>query len=647
MAAILLALATLTANNVTFKGLLEELSHPERLATFPNPEYQSLQASSYNRESTHRDKPGWFADSDGTGYIRTEQINGKTEWVMMEHAGPGCLTKFWTPFFYYDFNNRTGPNINIYLDGSKTPVFSESYIKLVTGQGSIGAPWAAYSARAGNLYLPIPFGKSAKVTMSEKPFYFIINYRAYPQNTKVESFTRDLLTKNKKDLETAALRLNPQPITDNNYKVETIQPGKSLEIELPKGSRRISELAFKLIDAENRPETLRSTVLSAEFDANSTIWCPIGDFFCSSDSVHPFETLTRFTRKPNQMVTKWSMPYKNTAKLRLTNYGSQPQMVSYRVKTEPNTWTARTMHFHCRWRPDDIIPGTPFIDWNFVDIKGKGVYVGDAWTVLNIRPNSWWGEGDEKVWVDGEKFPSWFGTGTEDYFSYAWSNPEKYERPFHAQPRADGPGCGGQIANVRWHVTDDIPFTKSIKFELERWHWQDVPATFSGTAFWYAEPTAWTAPRVKVKNLFLTEYQPAKPVAGAIEGEKLPVAKTGGTTEVQGFDDLSSGEQLWWRDAREGETLTLTVNVPKAGTYEVVGNLCHARDYGVHTLTLGGQPLGRRDFYSADLKWKKVSLGTVTLPAGAAALVVKCDGHNEKAEPRHMFGLDYLKLVAK
>jgi hypothetical protein len=32
----------------------------------------------------------------------------------------------------------------------------------------------------------------------------------------------------------------------------------------------------------------------------------------------------------------------------------------------------------------------------------------------------WWGEGDEKIWVDGEAFPSIFGTGTEDYYAYSW-----------------------------------------------------------------------------------------------------------------------------------------------------------------------------------------------------------------------------------
>jgi hypothetical protein len=39
--------------------------------------------------------------------------------------------------------------------------------------------------------------------------------------------------------------------------------------------------------------------------------------------------------------------------------------------------------------------------------------VGGAWDKKNI--DWWWGEGDEKFFVDGEQFPSTFGTGSEDY----------------------------------------------------------------------------------------------------------------------------------------------------------------------------------------------------------------------------------------
>jgi glycerophosphoryl diester phosphodiesterase len=174
---------------ITRETLLEEMADRDRLARLPVPPYQSLQASSYNRESVRRHQPGWFADSDGLGFLRTETVGGKTEWVIMEHEGPGCITRIWTPFFYYDFNERTGPNIRIYLDGARTPVIDESLIKLVTAQSFVNPPFAAFTARAGDLYLPIPFASGCRVTMTGKRFYHIINYRAYPSGTAVETFT--------------------------------------------------------------------------------------------------------------------------------------------------------------------------------------------------------------------------------------------------------------------------------------------------------------------------------------------------------------------------------------------------------------------------------------------------------------------------
>lgn len=167
------------AQTVTLSSLLTEMTSPDSVARWPQPGYASLQASSYNRASTNRNQPnrdtsGWFADSDGLGFIRTETIKGQPEWVILEHQGPGCLTKLWTPSFYYGSQDRKGPNVRIYLDGDAAPVLNESLIDLVTGKGSVKPPFGAPTARAGNVYLPIPFARSCKVTMAAKPFYYII-----------------------------------------------------------------------------------------------------------------------------------------------------------------------------------------------------------------------------------------------------------------------------------------------------------------------------------------------------------------------------------------------------------------------------------------------------------------------------------------
>ncbi|MFA7174788.1 MAG: DUF2961 domain-containing protein [Kiritimatiellia bacterium] len=61
------------------------------------------------------------------------------------------------------------------------------------------------------------------------------------------------------------------------------------------------------------------------------------------------------------------------------------------------------------------------------------------------------------MYVDGEAFPSHFGTGTEDYYGYAWSRLEYFEAPFHAQPSGAGNNKPGMSVNSRYRLLGDIP----------------------------------------------------------------------------------------------------------------------------------------------------------------------------------------------
>lgn len=487
---------------VTFESLLSEMADLSHLAEYPSANWRCLQASSYNRESVHRDKPGWFADGDGEGFIRTEEINGHTEWVMMEHVGPGAITKMWTPFFYRDFNERVGPNICIYLDGSKTPIVDESFIKLVTGKGSVGAPWAEYTARAGNCYLPIPFAKSAKVTMVQRPFYFIINYRAYPAGTQVKSLPKDWASA-KKGAWNKASKALAKPFSVPTMKRYSIKKGGSETVYSDTGQGAINDLSLNIEGALKHPERLRSTVLSISFDGEETVWCPIGDFFSSADAIHPYETWARKVSKSGTMQCRWPMPYRKSVEVKILNRGESEIAVNCQANVVKRRWTPNSMHFYARWRPDEIVPGTPFQDWNFVDIAGKGVYVGDCWTVLNIRPNSWWGEGDEKIYVDGAwetGFPTHFGTGTEDYYGWAggvYPVPEdNFSKLFLTNHIGglDGHTQGYNICS-RIRSLDAIPFSSRLRFDIEASLGTDMREPwdllgYTAATFWYALPGA-------------------------------------------------------------------------------------------------------------------------------------------------------------
>lgn len=490
--------------SVTFAALVEEMANPMALARLSQISYEARQASSYNRESTNRDKPGWFADSDGTGYIRQDE-NG--EYVLMEHDGPGCITKIWTPFFYYDFNERKGPNVRVYLNGSKNPVIDESLIDLVMGKGSITPPFAQTTARAGNSYLPIPFGKSCRITMKQKPFYNIIAYRAYPKSVRVETFTPEVVQNATALLKRVGGQLTANPsmnLTVGSRAPLAIPAGGSIKLPLPSGPRALKGIDFGFPMTAKDPTLLRSTVLAMTFDGEETVWCPLGDFFSTADNLHPYRTYNRQVEADGTMKVRWTMPYAKTASIKILNLSSKAISLSMSPSFEPWKWDSRSMHFYARWRADDIVPGTPFQDWNFVDIRGKGVYVGDSWTVLNKRKNSWWGEGDEKIYVDGDwdrGFPTFFGTGTEDY--YGWAGGvypdlrDEFSQPFLANVKVGGLDGHTEGYNIctRVRALDAIPFSTRLRFDMEASFGTDMRTKedllgYAAAIFFYARPGA-------------------------------------------------------------------------------------------------------------------------------------------------------------
>jgi hypothetical protein len=197
------------------------------------------------------------------------------------------------------------------------------------------------------------------------------------------------------------------------------------------------------------------------------------------------------------------MPFKKSAEVRVTNHGTN-QLVEVEfgdLEIADWKWTPRTMYFHTAWRGENLIEFVgddlkTMREWNYITLAGKGVYVGDSLSIynrprMNWRLGPWWGEGDEKIFVDGESFPSHFGTGSEDYYGYAFNSTSPFEAPFHAQPIAKGNWGIGHTTNVRGRVHDRIPFQASLRFDMELFHWQPKrKIDYATTTHWYALESA-------------------------------------------------------------------------------------------------------------------------------------------------------------
>jgi hypothetical protein len=593
---VFLALIVNSQNSeINLTTLLNEMVNRDQITRFPESGYKCLQASSYNRESVSPDKPGWFADSDGIGFIRTEVINGVEEWVLMEDDGPGVITKIWAVCFYYGLQDTVGANIKFYLDGATEPVINCNFFELVKGQDFVKPPFADYSTRAGNLYLPIPYAKSCKITMDKKSFYNIINYRKYPAKTKVKTFTMNEFSATEKLRAEVSLKLvnPPNAVGKELTRTKTLNKGGSLRIDLPKGAASIKQIEIKINKAKDLPQALRSTILIGEFDGEQTVWVPVGDFFNNVEKIQPFEMWERSVKADGTMVCRWVMPYKKNGAISIKNLWNEPLDLTVNLITGKYEWDKNSMHFYASWRMDEPTPTFPLFDWNFITAEGKGVVVGDQWGVLNPR-EGWWGEGDEKIYVDDDferNFPSHFGTGTEDYYGWAGgivpTPADQFSKPFLGNIIVGHPRSMGYNVCTRTRVLDAIPFQQKIKFDVEsscgtrqQWHFLQ----YSQTTFWYGKPgvkynrlpqpemAALKLPTLEGLQQIVEEAKKKQYVVdGALEAEILIVSNKSKTVtenlaEIAMWGEISSGEMknLWFEKEGDFAELLITEQFEKS-----------------------------------------------------------------------------------
>ncbi len=670
------------AEKVSLTSLLSEMTDRDALARFPAPSYTCAQSSSYDRDSTSPDdEDTWYANWDRSQFVRIEEKDGRKEYVLHDEDGPGALVRFWATWHGPEGGPFSNGTLRVYIDGNEKPAI-EGSAQEVIDQGLLAggpisqgvSPQTEYAQRGHNLYLPIPYAKHCKVTYSTdvpvdrgarkgEALYYQINYRTYDTDVEVESFTMDRLELAKGKVDEANRKLEAAKIEETGLEVVEadgeIAPNSSLESLKISGPGAIRSMRLKL-DAEDVEQALRSTVLEIKFDGEPTVWAPVGDFSGMGYKVREFKTWYTGAEKDGTIYCKWVMPFEKEAVITLHNVGDQPVTVaSAEVKHSDWDWDDRSMYFHSTWRQytdvatrgDKEMDGENAFDVNYVTADGKGVYVGDTLTLCNGAP-AWWGEGDEKVYVDGESFPSHFGTGTEDYYGYAWCRPEFFTAPFHAQPEGGGNLVGGYSTNSRYRSLDAIPFKKSLKFDMEIWHWADTKMNYAPTTFWYARPGAESNVEPAPKDAALpvarikTDVAPAFRVEGAIEGEDLNVAKkSGGKVEPQaGGFGWSNEQQLWWMDGDAGDKLVLEFDAEKAGKQKVTAGITKAPDYGIVKLSVNGKPARTLDRYAETVGHTPEVLGEFDLKDGVNELTVEIVGANPNAIPRWMFGLDYLKV---
>ncbi len=651
-------LVGVSAETFTYIDLIKRLTDLEALSLVPPAGERGAQWSSYDRKSRYDEASGkyvgWDANGDGNGIIRREG----DQLVFAEMEGPGCIWRIWSA--------APGQgHVKIYLDGAVEPAVDLPFMGYFDLKNEpFTRPAIVHTvARGWNNYTPIPYQKSCKIVADAKwGNYYHFNYTTFPAGTVVPTFKRQLTAP-----EAAALD-EADRILANGGPFRPSQPGESVEkmdLAINGGGKSgitldrpaaITTLRAKVDGLPPSPEdrnALRELTLQISWDGEETpsVWAPFGDFFGTAAGANPYRSLPSGLSQDGWWYSHWYMPFERQAKIFVQNDSQTERKIHLEVVHVPLKGDAsRYCRFHAKWHRDILLPKEPerAIDWTMLQTEGKGRWLGVMLHIWNPR-GGWWGEGDEKFFVDGEKFPSTIGTGSEDYFGYAWGDPKLFQNAYHNQTISMN--NKGHICVNRWHVTDNVPFEKSFEGAIEKYFANSRPTLFASTVYWYLTPGGkdpYLPLPLSERIGYWTEPTSLR-IKGTLEGESLKVlSKTGGNPHEQPLEmgQWSNDTHLWWTGAKPGDKLELAIPVEKAGRYKLSLQLTKAQDYGIVQLSLDGQKLNDPvDLFNRGvIPTGPLAFGIRELAAGQHKLGVEILGANPAAVKAYMFGLDYIKL---
>ncbi|MFO8055779.1 MAG: glycoside hydrolase family 172 protein [bacterium] len=505
-----------------------------------------VQFSSYDRGSKTRDgKPnvrelgpdsdfdiragedvlGWWSNSDLGNYLRKEKTERGFEYVMAESDRPGAIVRMWSA-------NPAEAVWRIYIDGSEEPAIEASGEELLGGEVSPWSePFTGRRNRGYNHIFPLPFAESIKVTAAhpdekaEAPMMFYhVDLRLYPKGTRVEPFSWEVL----EELEPKIFRVSrilsepdqhyPYPDGKQEKANVSLSPGQSEIVLEPHEPAALTRLEI-LVHASQKelPRVLAKTMIAMTWDNEDmpSVAVPMGDFFGAYPGAPEMESLPCSIRASDngaELISRWVMPFRKKARISLHNMSDLPLEADVEATVSDFSFGPDSLYFNAGFYEKNRIMTRPFQDLTMADIHGRGHFVGLEMNVNNHVELFWWGEGDEKIWVDDDDFPSIFGTGTEDYFGYAWGFQFlKFTHAYHGIPvptresvelllhdAIPVPGLweklslatehAAAVSQYRWQILDAIPFDSSLRFDMELWHQAYGPVDVNATSYWYARP---------------------------------------------------------------------------------------------------------------------------------------------------------------
>ncbi|MCL4694110.1 MAG: DUF2961 domain-containing protein [Candidatus Hydrogenedentes bacterium] len=441
-----------------------------------------------------------------------------------------------------------------------------------------------------------------------------------------------------------------------NGDARPIEPGDTLVVAELEGPGVINHIWNTIASQERGYSRLLVLRMYWDGEEQPSVEVPIGDFFGVGHGMDvPFDSLpVRVTSDGRGRNCYWPMPFRKSAKITVTNEGRLRTDAFYyyvdwqKLPSLPDD----TAYLHAMYRQE--YPATMGQRYLIADIEGRGHYAG---TVLNCRQNmpNWFGEGDDFFYIDGEEEPSLRGTGTEDYFCDGWGF-RVQSGAFYGAPVFEGFKRGDRTSVYRWHVTDPVTFTESLRLEIEHVgpvidetdkitaNYGERPDDFSSVAFWYQlEPHKPYPDLPKGYDRLYFDYSEMIEAESLLDGVEAPV----GPVQNQEGGAWSKGGQLFWTPQEPNQSITIPFVIDEGGTYYPLLMMTYSFDYGIFQYELDGAPLAEPiDQYHDAIVTRERQMPPRKLEKGTHTLTVRNLGKNAESAG-YYFGLDGFLLLMR
>jgi hypothetical protein len=172
------------------------------------------------------------------------------------------------------------------------------------------------------------------------------------------------------------------------------------------------------------------------------------------------------------------MPFRRGLRIEVVNGSERTQDLYYQVDyTLEAEVPPEHGYLHVGFRREN--PTTMRRDFVVADgFHGPGRFLGCAMGVRIIDPGDWYGEGEMKLYRDGDgELPTICGTGLEDYVGSAWGlgpHAAPYGgAPLVVQPPGADPArsMGANpdfVSFYRWHLHDPLMFQQSMRVTIQQ-----------------------------------------------------------------------------------------------------------------------------------------------------------------------------------